>query len=96
MAEMADAFDQVIEFDMWETVLATLAGFFAPTVLENLAGGAMPDVVDHSEVYGLAVVAGGQFLPKYQTEVSIGGGLATADAAAERFGVKSTIVNAGA
>jgi hypothetical protein len=42
---MADAFDQVIAFDMWERVLAILAGFFAPTVLQNLAGGIVPAAV---------------------------------------------------
>jgi len=46
MAEMADAFNQVIEFDMWERVLAILAGFFAPTVLQNLAGGMVPNAAD--------------------------------------------------
>ena len=96
MAEMADAFEQVIEFDMWERVLAILAGFFAPTVLQNLAGGIVPTAADHREVYGLAVVAGGQLSPQYSTELSLGGGVYTADAAAERFGIKSTIVNAGA
>lgn len=96
MAEMADAFEQVIEFDMWERVLAILAGFFAPTVLQNLAGGIVPAAADKREVYGLAVVAGGQMAPKYSTELSLGGGVYTADAAAERFGVKGTIVNAGA
>ena len=76
--------------------IALLAGFFAPTVLQNLAGGVVPNAVDKREAYGLAVVAGGQFSPKYSTELSLGGGVYTADAAAERFGVKSTIVNAGA
>ena len=96
MEEMADAFDNLVEFDMWEQVLGTLAGFFAPTVLQNLVGGVVPDAVDEPEAYGLAVMAGGQFAPAYETELSMGGGLYTADKAAERFGVKSTIVNAGA
>ena len=96
MAEMAEAFEQVIDIDMWERVLAILAGFFAPTVLQNLLGGAVPDVADQREVYGLAAVAGGQMAPKYSTELSLGGGVYTADAAAERFNVKSTIVEAGA
>jgi len=96
MAEMSDAFEQVVEFDMWEQVLAILAGFFAPTVLRNIAGGFVPNSVDVPEAYGLAVMAGGQFAPAYENELSLGGGLYTADKAAERFGVKSTIVNAGA
>jgi hypothetical protein len=96
MAEMANAFDNLVEFDMWEQVLATLAGFFAPTVLQNLVGGVVPDAVDEPEAYGLAVMAGGQFAPAYENELSMGGGLYTADKAAERFGVKSTIVEAGA
>jgi hypothetical protein len=54
------------------------------------------DAVDEPEAYGLAVMAGGQFAPAYENELSMGGGLYTADKAAERFGVKSTIVEAGA
>jgi hypothetical protein len=96
MEEMADAFDNLVEFDMWEQVVGTLAGFFAPTVLQNLVGGVVPDAVDEPEAYGLAVMAGGQFAPAYENELSMGGGLYTADKAAERFGVKSTIVEAGA
>ena len=96
MAEMSDAFDQVVEFDMWERVLAILAGYFAPTVLQNVLGGSLPGVVDEPEAYGLAVVAGGQFAPAYETELSLGGGLYTAEKAAERFNVKSTIVSVGA
>ena len=96
MEEMADAFDNLVEFDMWEKVLAILAGFFAPTVLRNIAGGFVPASVDVPEAYGLAVMAGGQFAPAYENELSLGGGLYTADKAAERFGVKSTIVEAGA
>lgn len=94
-AAIDDAFDQVLNFDMWEEVVATLAGFFAPTVLRNITSGVVPDAVDYRELYGVAVVAGGQFSPAYSNEMSIGGGLYTADALAERAGIKSTVMEVG-
>jgi hypothetical protein len=94
-AAIDDAFDQVLNFDMWEEVAAMLAGFFAPTVLRNLTSGVVPNAVDYREAYGLAVVAGGQFSPAYASEISIGGGLYTADALAERAGIKSTVMGVG-
>lgn len=96
MADLSDAFEQVYEFDMWEEVLAILAGFFAPTIVKNLAQGAVPDAIDYDEMYGLVVVVAGQFSPAYQHEISIGGGLYTADKLAERANIKSTIVGVGA
>lgn len=96
MTEMADAFETLMDFDMWEEVAAILAGFFAPTVIQNLVGGYVPSMIDHNETYGLVVVAGGQFSPAYSNEISIGGGLYTADAAAERFGIKGRVEGVGA
>lgn len=94
-AAIDDAFEQMLDFDMWEEVAAILAGFFAPTILRNLTSGFVPNSVDYRELYGVAVVAGGQFSPAYQNELSIGGGLYTADALAERVGVKSTVMGVG-
>lgn len=92
---MAQAFDAVASFDMWEEVGVILGAFLAPTVLKNLTSGFVPDAVDEPEAYGLLVAAGGQFAPMYKHEISIGGGLYTADAAAERFGLKSTVQGVG-
>lgn len=94
-AELGNAFDQVMSFEMWQEVAAILAGFFAPTVLRNLTQGMVPNTVDYREVYGLAVVAGGQFSPMYGNQISVGGGLYAADAAAERVGIKSTVMGVG-
>ncbi|WP_435062397.1 hypothetical protein [Halobaculum sp. EA56] len=96
MADMAEAFDALASFDMWEEVAVILAAFFAPTVLQNLVSGYVPDVVDKPEAYGIAVAAGGQLSPMYSHEISIGGGLYTADKAAERFNLKSTVQGVGA
>ena len=96
MSELENAFNQLLSFDMWEDVAVTLAAFFAPTVVQNLVGGVVPNSVDVPEAYGLAVVAGSRFSPMYKREIAIGGGLYTADAVADRFGIKSTIVNMGA
>lgn len=96
MAELSQSFDTIMDAEMWTRVAAITAGYFAPTVLRNLIGGAVPDTVDQPELYGVAVVGGGQMAPMYQNEISLGGGIHTLDAAAERFDVKSTIVNMGA
>lgn len=58
--------------ECWPSWLA-----FSPTVLWNLAGAAVPNVVDVPEAYGFAV-AGGQFASAYENELSPGGGLYTA------------------
>lgn len=96
MADLADAFDQLMSFDMWEEVAAILAGFFAPTVLNNLVSGFVPAAADIPETYGLAVVGAAQFAPSYSNELSLGGGLYTADKLAERTGIKQTVVSVGA
>ena len=95
MADMAEAFDALASFDMWEEVAVILAAFFAPTVLRNLTSGFVPDAVDHLETYGIVVAAAGQFSPMYSHEITIGGGLYTADKAAERFNLKSTVQGVG-
>lgn len=95
MADYATAFDTLASSDLWVEAAAVFGGFMAPTVVRNLASGVVPDAVDEPELYGLATVAGGQFLPAYQHEVTLGGGIYTVDKAAERFGLKSTVQGVG-
>ena len=96
MAELSQSFDAIMDAELWTRAAAVTAGYFAPTVLRNLIGGAVPDMADQRELYGVAVVGAGQMSPMYANEISLGGGIHTVDAAAERFDVKGTIVNAGA
>jgi len=97
MSDMAEAFAELADTDMWVSVVVILGAFLAPTVVQNIAGSHVPSQVnEYPEVYGLAVIIGGQFAPMYQTEISLGGGLYTADKAAERVGIKSTVQGVGA
>jgi hypothetical protein len=67
-------------------------------VIRNLAGGLVPDVVDVRETYGVVMIVLAQLVPmdEYATDAQLGAGVYTADAVAERFGVRSTIVSMGA
>lgn len=96
MSDMAEAFDALTDTGMWESIVAILGGFFAPTVAQNVLGGMVPSQVnDYPEAYGIAVMGAGQFSPRYSHEISIGGGLYTADKVAERVGIKATVQGVG-
>lgn len=94
--DIAGAFDTLMESDIWVTAAATAGGYMVPVVLENLVGGAVPDAINYPETYGVAGMALGQMSPKYSTELTVGAGVSVVEDVAERFGVKETIVNAGA
>lgn len=94
MTDLSQSFEQVADFDMWETAAATTAGFMVPHIIANVvesrAGFDLPN-----EVYGIAVVAAGQMAPMYGAELSMGGGIYSVDAAAQRVGLKETVTNMG-
>lgn len=96
MADLNDSFDTLMDSGMWEDAAVAVAAFFAPTVLNNVADDYVPmDVPD--EAYGLAVIAGAEFLPRqYRNPARIGAGVYALDQAAERVGIKSTVVSVGA
>lgn len=87
--------DTVMDAGTYETVAAAGAGYMAPFVLDNLVSGLIGfDVPDEAEgllVMGLAAGYGGQ----YQQPLMAGAGAFTFEAAAERVGIKQTVVNLG-
>lgn len=89
-----DAFGVVADTGTWEDASAVLAGFLAPTVARNVlepnTGMDLPD-----EVYGLLVVAGGQFSPAYGNKLALGGATYTADKVLQRVGLKQTVTQLG-
>lgn len=94
--EINEAFNSLMDMEMWESAVVALGGYLAPTVVENVASGRVPEVVDHPEVYGIATIAGAEFAPAYTREVQVGAGVYTAENVAERAGLRDTIVSVGA
>jgi len=89
-----EAFGIVADSGTWEDASAVLAGFLAPTVARNViepnTGMDLPD-----EIYGVLVVAGGQFSPMYGSMVTLGGATYTADKLLQRVGLKQSITQLG-
>lgn len=80
----------------YEQAAAAGAGYMGSIVLDNLADKYVPmDVPD--EVTGIAAMAlAAAYGGDYSTPLMAGAGVYTADAAARRFGIKSTVTNMGA
>lgn len=94
MASYSDAFDTLADGEVWMQAAAVGAGFLAPTVVRNLTEPNMNfDAPD--ELYGLLLVAGGQWSPMYANEVTLGGAIYTVDKLAERFDLKQSIPGTG-
>lgn len=95
MANLTNSFDVLLEEDTWMEAAAIFAGFLFPTVVRNVLEPNTPfDAPD--EVYGLAVMVGGQYAPMYQTQITTGGGLYTVDKVAQRAGIKQRVTSMGA
>jgi hypothetical protein len=86
-----NAFDELADTDTYMTAGMVLAGLAAAVVVKNGIDSRydLPD-----EVYGIAVAAGA-YTMGYDM-VAIGGVAHTGIKAAERFGFKGTVENAGA
>lgn len=93
-SNLSDSFDVLADADEWERAAGVFAGYLAPTVVRNLAEPNTPfDLPD--EVYGVATMVGGQYLPMYQNEVSLGGAVYTVDKLAERAELKQRVTRIG-
>lgn len=95
--EFGDAIDVLAEPATYvESVGAAGAGYMAPSIVNNLADRFSPmDLPD--EAAGLAVIAGAEAAGvPYKGAIQAGAGAYTAEKAAERFGIKETVVNMGA
>jgi len=91
--DFADATDPLMDTETYYQAGAGLAGYMGGFVAENVIDSRV-DVPD--ELYGIAVIAAAGFsgVP-YAEEIMVGGGIHAAESAAERVGVRSTIVNLG-
>jgi len=93
--DMTDSMDVIADPDMWETAAATAGGYLGSSIAQSTIDG-MTSFDVPNEFYGLGVAYGGyQFAPAYNRELAIGGMIYTADALAQRFGVKQSVTNIG-
>jgi hypothetical protein len=95
MADLSEQFQMLADSDMVVEVIVVLAAFMIPTIARNVLEPNTPfDVPD--EAYGVLVAFGATFLPEYREQAMLGGGLYSADKAAERFGLKQRVTSVGA
>jgi hypothetical protein len=95
MADLQDQFDALLDMEGWVEIVVVFAAFMAGTVVRNVLEPNTPfDLPD--ELYGIVVFVAGGYVPEYGREVMIGGGLYTADKAAERFNLKQRVTQVGA
>jgi len=93
--EYETAMNTLTDADTYEQAGVAFAGYAAPSIIDNLAdrflGFDAPD-----EVAGLvAIVLAAAYGGDYSRPLMAGAGVYTAESAAERVGVRDTIVNLG-
>jgi hypothetical protein len=88
--EFGDAFDTLADDEFWMDAAMVFIGFIFPIVLANVIEG-MADMDLPNELYGIGV-AGAASVGDYRM-VSVGGGLYTVDALAQRGEVKQRVSN---
>lgn len=85
--------DALMDPETFTTAVAGFAGYAGPEVLRNVIDGRI-DLPN--EAYGLAVIGGVNAVDvPYSGAVSVGAGVHTVEAAAERLEVRETIVGIG-
>jgi hypothetical protein len=92
---MTDSVDVLADPDMWEQAAVTAGGYLGSSIAQSTLEGMVPFDVPN-EAYGLGVAyAGHQFGGSYSNEIAVGGMIYTADALAQRFGVKQSVTGFG-
>ena len=90
MPELNESVEMLADPDLWEQAIATGAGYMGASLAQTVFDGMSPYDIPN-EAYGVGVAVGGQYSPQYANEITVGGALYTADALAQRVGVKSEI-----
>lgn len=99
MEDLTESFEMLMNADLWVQAIVILAAFLAPTVLMNVVGDTVEDLIPISvpaEAYGVGVFVAAQYLPMYRGAASTGATVAVADNVADRTGVKQSILSMGA
>jgi len=85
------AFDQLVDADMWVDVAAIGAGYMGASLGQTVLDGMSPFEVPN-EAYGIGVAYVGHTVSMdYSNRVATGGALYTIDALAQRAGLKSAV-----
>ncbi|WP_435349002.1 hypothetical protein [Haloarchaeobius sp. HRN-SO-5] len=90
--DFGGAFDALADDDTWSDAAEVAAGYIGPMAFANVAEGATRFDIPN-EAYGLAGIYAGEQIGR--RAVSVGSGVYTLDALAQRFGVKSTVTQFG-
>ena len=87
-----DAFQTLADDETWMDAAEVAAGYAGPMVGANVLEGSMPFDVPN-EAYGLVGIAAGEYGGRRM--VSVGSGLYTIDALAQRAGLKRKVTQVG-
>jgi len=87
------AFDTVADSSIWMRAVAIVVGIVVTMGVRRVVD-ARFDLPD--EAYGVLVAFVAGYLPDYQAQARLGGGLYAADKAAERFDLKQRVSQVGA
>ncbi len=90
--EFGGAFDALADDDTWMDAAEVAAGYLGPGMVANVAEGSTPFDIPN-EAYGLAGIAAGEKMGRRM--VSVGSGVYTIDALAQRFGLKNRVTSFG-
>lgn len=90
--DFGSAFDELADGDFWVEAALVFVGYLAPNVAANIIESRGPDLPN--ELYGVGVGAANEMLTS-QRGVTVGAGIYTVDALAQRLNVKSTVTNLG-
>lgn len=91
--EFGDAFDALADDDFWMDAAMIFVGFLAPNVAANVIEGRLGQDLPN-ELYGVGTAAAAEMFTD-QRMVSVGAGLYTVDALAQRFNVKQRVTALG-
>ncbi len=88
-----DAMDALTESDTWVDAGYVAGGYLVPAVGGSLLEGTM-GVDLPNELYGVAGIAGSEMVVG-ERMMTVGSGLYTVDALAQRFGLKNSVTSLG-
>lgn len=91
--DFGGAFDQLADDEFWMAAATVFGGFLLPSVVANVVE-RTDTVSPPTEAYGIAVIVGNEMFVG-ERMLSVGGGVYTADALAQRFGLKETVTEMG-
>jgi hypothetical protein len=94
--DFGSAFDVLADDGFWTDAAMVFAGFLAPNLVANIVEGRLGSDLPN-ELYGIGTAAAAEIVGgRSYRMVTVGGGVYTADALAQRFDLKQTVTTLGA